>query len=452
MRLSDFDYALPEGRVALHPASPRESARLLVVRPCLPDARGGDAPAHAAQDGLAQGRAVEDRSSPQDSPQDSLQDSSVENSFAEGNAILADHHIRDLPGLLQPGDVLVFNDTKVIPARLQGLRIRGAHSLAFEANLVQASGEGGDTWQAFARPGKRLKLGDRVVFGAQSSAAQDASSQINPENNRVLAAQIIDKTEEGLVTFRFEQAGAELFAALEQVGGMPLPPYILEARKREAQGAAAGAGPAMPEGMQADIAAQDARDYQTIFARKAGAVAAPTASLHVTPELLEQLAARGIAWVFVTLHVGAGTFLPVKTDDITAHKMHAEWGEIGAQAADTLNAARTAGQRVIAVGTTACRLLESATDAQGIVQPFCGQTDIFIRPGYRFRVTDALITNFHLPKSTLLMLVSAFSGVETMRAAYAHALAGEYRFYSYGDACLLFPQAMALPSPRSRAL
>ncbi|MCA0404997.1 MAG: tRNA preQ1(34) S-adenosylmethionine ribosyltransferase-isomerase QueA [Proteobacteria bacterium] len=358
LKLSDFDFELPEDRIALHPANPRDASRLLVVR--------GDA--------------------------------------------LEDRVFRELPDLLRAGDLLVFNDTKVIPARLNGRRVRGDNEISFEALLVKRFDE--ETWQAFAKPGKRLKLGDSVHFGLHNPACEAAS----------LSAEVIEKNEEGLVTFRFEKSGAFLDEAVALVGAMPLPPYILEARKRVGEG---------------DTPA-DAADYQTVFAAKEGAVAAPTASLHFTPQVLENLAAKGIEHAFVTLHVGAGTFLPVKVENLDEHKMHAEWGEVSEASAAKIRAARAKGGRVIAVGTTACRLIESAAH-DGEIAPWVGETDIFIRPGYRWRTTDGLITNFHLPKSTLLMLVSAFAGIAPMRAAYAHAIAQGYRFYSYGDASLLFP-------------
>ena len=367
LTLSDFDFHLPDERIALHPVHPRDSSRLLRVE------------AGATQQ-------------------------------------LADYRFSDLPTLLRAGDLLIFNDTKVIPARLLGTRIRDDHRVTIEALLLKRLDE--CTWQAFAKPGKRLKIGDRVVFGDAGEVCLMAS----------LTAEVMAKSEEGIVTFRFDRAGAFLDEALGLVGHMPLPPYILEARKRVGEGEAAA----------------DARDYQTVFAQKTGAVAAPTASLHFTPELIARLDDAGISHAFVTLHVGAGTFLPVKDDNLDHHKMHAEWGEISTTTALRINATRNAGGRIIAVGTTACRLIESATNGDGQVQPFLGETDIFIRPGYRFLATDALITNFHLPKSTLLMLVSAFAGVEPMRAAYAHAIQTGYRFYSYGDSSLLFP-AKAMP-------
>ncbi|MCZ8374366.1 MAG: tRNA preQ1(34) S-adenosylmethionine ribosyltransferase-isomerase QueA [Beijerinckiaceae bacterium] len=361
MKLSDFDFELPEDRIALHPVSPRDSARMLVVRP------GGQPP-------------------------------------------LADSRFSELPEALDPGDLLVFNNTRVLPTRLLGRRIRGENSVAIEALLVRRLDEA--SWEGFAKPGKRLAPGDRVAFGTANPACQQGS----------LEGEVIAKGEEGLVTFRFDLSGPALDEALAVVGAMPLPPYILEARRRL--------------GDTAD--ADDRTDYQTIFAERDGAVAAPTASLHFTPSLMAGLAARGIEHCFVTLHVGAGTFLPVKTENLDQHRMHAEWGEITPTARDRIRAAKAAGKRVVAVGTTACRLLESA-GRTGTIETWLGETDIFIRPGFRFRVIDGLITNFHLPKSTLLMLVSAFAGFDTMRAAYAHAIASGYRFYSYGDGSLLFP-------------
>lgn len=370
LTLADFDYHLPEDRIALHPVHPRDGARLMVVRPGSPHE-------------------------------------------------IADHVFRDLPDLLSPGDCLVFNDTRVIPARLQGIRTREENRVRIEALLVKRRDD--CTWDAFAKPGKRLKPGDRVTFGEAGSVCLMGS----------LSAEIVAKGEEGLVTFRFDRAGAPLDEAIAAIGAMPLPPYILEARRRagEAEGPAAEADP------------QDRADYQTVFARRDGSVAAPTASLHFTPELIARLAARGIDHAFVTLHVGAGTFLPVKAETIEAHRMHAEWGEVSEAVASRLNAVRAAGGRIVPVGTTACRLIESAAGEDGVIRPFLGETAIFIRPGYRFQASDALITNFHLPKSTLLMLVSAFAGLETMRRAYAHAIETGYRFFSYGDGSLIFPAA-----------
>jgi S-adenosylmethionine:tRNA ribosyltransferase-isomerase len=358
MRLSDFDFDLPEALIALRPAEPRESARLLVVR---------------------RGSAPEDR------------------------------RVGELKDLLGPGDVLVFNDTRVIPARLNGVRRREGSVVAVEATLHKRLAP--HRWAAFMRPGKRLKPGDRIRFGAAQDRACASSG---------LEATVASKGEGGEVTLDFDLSGPLLDEAIAAHGLMPLPPYIAAKRGEDER---------------------DRRDYQTVYARNDGSVAAPTAGLHFTPELLEALKERGVEQRFVTLHVGAGTFLPVKTDDVSQHRMHAEYGEVTPETAEALNAARAAGGRIVCVGTTSLRLLESAADEQGVIQPFFGDTDIFITPGYRFRAAGALMTNFHLPKSTLFMLVSAFSGVETMRAAYAHAIERGYRFYSYGDASLLLPAA-----------
>lgn len=347
MRVDAFDFDLPRERIADRPAVPRDAARLLHVRP----------------DGLS------------------------------------DIGVRDLPSLLAPGDVMVVNDSRVIPARLHGDRLRpGVAPLRVEIMLHKA--EGGSLWRAFARPGKRLKVGDAVDFGGGFSA------------------EVAEKSPEGDIAVAFDREGAALFAALAAHGEMPLPPYI-----------------ARPEGADE----RDRTDYQTVYAREDGSVAAPTAGLHFTPDLLAAIAARGVERLSVTLHVGAGTFLPVKAEDTRDHTMHSEWGVISPEVADRLNAARAAGGRLLAVGTTACRILESAADEAGIIRPFCGETAIFMTPGYRFRAVDRLMTNFHLPKSTLFMLVSAFSGLSRMQTAYAHAIAAKYRFYSYGDACLLEP-------------
>lgn len=359
LTLADFDYHLPEERIALHPASPRDASRLLVV----------------------------------------------------GQGAMQDRVFRDLPELLRPGDLLVFNDTRVIPARLLGQRIRDENRVPIEALLLKRLNS--STWTAFAKPGKRLKIGDRLAFGSEARGCAASS----------LTGTIAAKLEEGIVEIAFDRDGTYLDEAIALAGAMPLPPYILEARRRMGEG-------------ESDA---DSKDYQTVFARSEGAVASPTASLHFTSELIEKLSAKGIGHVFLTLHVGAGTFLPVKTDAISDHKMHAEWGEISASTARRINETRQRGGRVIAVGTTVTRLLESAVNAAGQVQAFLGDTEIFIRPGHRFRAVDAMITNFHLPKSTLLMLVSAFAGYETMKSAYAHAIASGYRFYSYGDSSLLWP-------------
>ncbi|MBO9708130.1 MAG: tRNA preQ1(34) S-adenosylmethionine ribosyltransferase-isomerase QueA [Caulobacter sp.] len=361
MRLSDFDFHLPDEAIALRPAEPRDSARLLVVRP---------------------GQALEDRI------------------------------VRDLPDFLRAGDALVFNDTRVIPARLMGLRGgRGTGGgdgtpVAVEATLHRRAAP--DRWRAFMRPGKRLKVGDRVAFGQVGDRACDAAG---------LHATVLEKGEGGEVLLGFDLSGPDLDLAILNHGEMPLPPYIAAKRAEDDR---------------------DRADYQTVYAREDGSVAAPTAGLHFTPELLEALKEKGVGLHFVTLHVGAGTFLPVKTDDVSEHRMHAEFGEVPASVADALNAVRAAGGRIVCVGTTSLRLLESATGEDGVVRPFADETAIFITPGYRFRAADVLMTNFHLPKSTLFMLVSAFAGRDTMKAAYEHAIATGYRFYSYGDGSLLF--------------
>ena len=362
MKLSDFDFDLPEERIALRPARPRDAARMLVVRP-------GAEPGHPA---------------------------------------LQDAIFRDLPDFLHAGDVLVFNDTKVIPAMLTGRRVRdGAAGMPkITANLHRR--EAADTWRAFARPAKKLRQGDRILFGLSGAGCSVDE----------LWGEVVEKGEGGEVVLRFSCPGQELEAALARVGDMPLPPYIATRRKPDVV---------------------DRSDYQTIFAQRDGAVAAPTAGLHFTHELLERIEAEGVRTARVTLHVGAGTFLPVKTEDISLHQMHAEWGEVAEETAALLNTAREQGGRIVCVGTTTVRILETAADERGRVRSFSGETDIFITPGHRFRAVDVMITNFHLPKSTLFMLVSAFSGLATMRAAYAHAIRQGYRFYSYGDACLLFP-------------
>ncbi|WP_038367670.1 tRNA preQ1(34) S-adenosylmethionine ribosyltransferase-isomerase QueA [Bosea sp. UNC402CLCol] len=353
-----FDFDLPEDRIALRPASPRDAARLLVVRP------------DAAQP-------------------------------------FADLGIRDLPSLLHPGDALVLNDTRVIPSRLRGRRYRGEDSARVEIMLHKRESE--DRWRAFARPAKKLALGETVMF--------DADGASNACELGRLQAEVLEKGEGGEVELRFSLTGAYLDEAIARLGELPLPPYI------------AGKRPADPA---------DARDYQTAYARHEGAVAAPTAGLHFTPELFAGLEARGISRHFVTLHVGAGTFLPVKADDTDEHRMHAEWGTVSAETAAALNAVKARGGRIVAAGTTSLRLLESATGEDGAIRPFSGDTAIFITPGYRFRAVDVLMTNFHLPRSTLFMLVSAFCGLDVMKRAYAHAIAEQYRFYSYGDGSLLF--------------
>ncbi|MDO5605014.1 MAG: tRNA preQ1(34) S-adenosylmethionine ribosyltransferase-isomerase QueA [Paracoccus sp. (in: a-proteobacteria)] len=349
MQLSDFDFDLPEALIATRPARPRSSARLLV---------------------------------------------------ADGDAI-TDRRVSDLPAMLGPGDLLVLNDTRVIPARLSGTRSRqtpqGEVTARVEITLLEPRPGG---WRALARPLRKLRPGEVIRFGETLSATVTAMGDAE-------------------LTLCFDAGGEALDAALDRVGAMPLPPYIAAQRAPDAA---------------------DRQDYQTVWARNRGAVAAPTASLHFDQDLLDALKARGVGFAHVTLHVGAGTFLPVKVEDVTTHRMHAERGEITPSAAAAINATRAGGGRVIAVGTTALRLIESAADEAGVVHPFDGETDIFIYPGYRFRVTDALMTNFHLPKSTLLMLVSALMGQARIREIYRHAVDAGYRFFSYGDASLLIPE------------
>jgi S-adenosylmethionine:tRNA ribosyltransferase-isomerase len=348
MKLSDFDFDLPEALIATRPARPRSSARLLL-------AQGDD---------------------------------------------IADRIVTDLVDILQPGDRLVLNDTKVIPARLNGTRARsgeaGDTSARIEVTLLEPRADG--SWSALVKPLKKLRDGEVVVFSADLSATVTGRG-------------------DGQAYLQFNLTGDDFDAALNAVGAMPLPPYI--AAKRAADAA-------------------DKDDYQTYWAKHAGAVAAPTASLHFDGPLLQALAARGVTMSYVTLHVGAGTFLPVKVDDVSEHKMHAEWGEVTATAAAQINATKAAGGRVIPVGTTALRLVESAAK-DGQLQPWTGPTDIFITPGFAFQIADGLMTNFHLPKSTLMMLVSALMGMDRIKAIYAHAIAERYRFFSYGDASLLLP-------------
>ncbi len=340
--IADFDFALPPDRIAQHPARPRDAARLL----------------HVASDGLA------------------------------------DRIVRELPELLRPGDVLVANDTRVIPAQLVARRGGARIGITLDRPL------GDGTWHALARNARRLRAGDALRFDGGGD----------------LTATVMQRDPDGGVGLAFNQEGAPFAAALRAAGALALPPYIARPN-----------GP-LPE---------DAADYQTVFARHEGAVAAPTAGLHFTPSLLAALEARGIRRVTLTLHVGAGTFLPVRGDDIAQHRIHSERGEISPVAAAAINEARAAGGRVVAVGTTSVRLLETAADEAGLIRPFAGDTALFILPGYRFRAVDVLLTNFHLPRSTLFMLVCAFAGTARMRAAYAHAVAAGYQFYSYGDACLL---------------
>ncbi|MBV9561170.1 MAG: tRNA preQ1(34) S-adenosylmethionine ribosyltransferase-isomerase QueA [Bradyrhizobium sp.] len=354
MRTDLFDFELAADRIALRPASPRDAARLLVV---------------------------------------------------QGDGVLRDAVIADLPKWLEPGDQLVVNDTKVIAAQLSGRRIGRPTEPKIEATLIKRLD--GSRWQALVRPAKKLAAGDVVRFGNEGRVCLLGH----------LDAEVEAKGDDGEVTLSFTFHGPALDQAIAELGSPPLPPYI--ASKRE------------PD-------EQDRADYQTMFAAREGAVAAPTAGLHFTSALEAAVKQRGVGIQRLTLHVGAGTFLPVKADDTAEHRMHSEWGTIPAATAHALNAARASGGRIVAVGTTSLRLLESATAADGKVGPFSGETAIFITPGYRFRAVDMLLTNFHLPRSTLFMLVSAFSGLDTMKQAYAYAIAGGYRFYSYGDACLLF--------------
>jgi S-adenosylmethionine:tRNA ribosyltransferase-isomerase len=359
VRVDEFDYHLPEELIALRPVSPRDAARLLVVEP------GADPP-------------------------------------------FADRMIAELPSLLSPGDALVFNDTKVIPAELKGTRERDGASAQISVTLtgrLDAS-----RWTALARPAKRLKSGDRIVFGEGEGVCLLGT----------LAATVQERGAEGEVTLAFDFSDASLDEAIDHLGSMPLPPYIASRRPPDAE---------------------DRLDYQTIFAREEGAVAAPTAGLHFTGALMDALRARGVSLHFVTLHVGPGTFLPVRSVDTGGHVMHEETGTVSEEAAAALNDVKRRGGRIVAVGTTSLRLLESAIGANGKLEPFFGATNLFITPGYRFRFVDRLVTNFHLPRSTLFMLVAAFSGLDLMKRAYAHAIAERYRFYSYGDACLLSPDA-----------
>jgi S-adenosylmethionine:tRNA ribosyltransferase-isomerase len=326
-----------------------------------------------------------------------------------GSPRFEDRAVLDLPVQLAPGDVLAVNDTRVIRAGLYGVRVRGKTSARIEATLIRREGEA--LWRAYVRPAKKLKRGEVIRFAAVSGMANGAET---------LDAEVVSKGDEGDVLLKFVLPAEKLDTAIERIGQMPLPPYISSRRPADDK---------------------DTQDYQTLFAQKPGAVAAPTASLHFTPRLAAALAARGVLIQRVTLHVGPGTFLPVKAKDTSDHKMHAEWGEVSQAAADVLNKTRASGGRIIAAGTTSLRILESAAGPDGRFDAFAGETSIFITPGYKFKAADLLLTNFHLPRSTLFMLAAAFSGIETMRAAYAHAIAEHYRFYSYGDACLLFPAA-----------
>jgi len=355
MRVDLFDFELPEDRIALRPAEPRDSACLLVIPP-------------------------------------------------EGPFL--DKGVRDIPYFLRPGDVLVVNDTKVIPARLDGIRPRGDAVARIEATLHKREGE--DRWRAFIRPAKKVNIGERIRFGDESESTACLLGALD--------AEVIEKSDGGEVLLAFSFSGPALDEAIVRIGHMPLPPYIASKRGEDAR---------------------DEEDYQTLFAREAGAVAAPTASLHFTPELVASIEAAGVVIERVTLHVGAGTFLPVKADDTSDHKMHAEYGVMSAEVAHRLNEARARGSRIMAAGTTSMRILETVAQQDGWFRAFAGDTSIFITPGYQFRAVDILLTNFHLPRSTLFMLVSAFSGLDRMKAAYAHAIEQRYRFYSYGDACLL---------------
>jgi len=358
VRTDLFDYQLPADRIALRPVSPRDAARLLIVR-------------------------------------------------AGASPEFADRTLRDLPEFLRPGDALVLNDTKVIPARLEGVRTREDSAANIEATLIERRGE--DSWLALVKPAKRLQPGDRIRFGHEGRVCLLGN----------LDAIVEEKGDGGEVLLRFDFHGPVLEEAIETLGHVPLPPYIASRRADDEQ---------------------DRTDYQTVYAANPGSVAAPTAGLHFTPELLNRIEAKGVLVARVTLHVGAGTFLPVKSEDTAGHRMHPEHGEVSKATADALNRVRERGGRIVAVGSTALRLLESAAGEAGKLRPFSGPTSLFITPGYKFRAVDALLTNFHLPRSTLFMLVASFSGLKRMQRAYAHAIDQGYRFYSYGDACLLFPE------------
>jgi S-adenosylmethionine:tRNA ribosyltransferase-isomerase len=357
VRVDDFDFHLPEDLIALRPAVPRDAARLLAVDPA-----GADP--------------------------------------------FSNRMILELPELLSPGDALVFNDTKVLPAELRGTRVRDETMAHVSVTLIERLD--GHRWLALARPAKRLKEGDRIVFGEGSNVCLLGG----------LAATVEARGDEGEVTLAFDLGGAVLDEGIKAHGAMPLPPYIASRRASDER---------------------DRSDYQTLFARDEGAVAAPTAALHFTERLMQALEAKGISRHFVTLHVGPGTFLPVRSADTEGHVMHPERGVVSAGTADALNAVKARGGRIVAVGTTSLRLLESAAGENGRLAPYAKQTSLFITPGYRFRFVDRLLTNFHLPRSTLFMLVASFSGLDLMKRAYAHAVEKRYRFYSYGDACLLSP-------------
>lgn len=354
MRTDLFDFDLPEEHIALRPASPRDAARLLVVRPDQP---------------------------------------------------LVDSVVRDLPRFLRAGDQLVINDTRVIPAQLTGRRVGRGVEVQIDATLIKRID--GSRWRALVKPAKKLVAGDAIRFGNEGRVCLLGN----------LDAHVEDKGDAGEVTLAFAFHGPVLDQAIADVGAPPLPPYIAARRTPDER---------------------DAADYQTMFATQEGAVAAPTAGLHFTPALEAALQASGIGLHRVTLHVGAGTFLPVKAEDVSGHRMHPEWGNVSLATANALNSARAAGGRVVAVGSTSLRLLESAAADDGTIRPFAGETAIFMTPGYRFKAVNILMTNFHLPRSTLFMLVAAFCGLDVMKQAYAHAIGAGYRFYSYGDACLLF--------------
>jgi S-adenosylmethionine:tRNA ribosyltransferase-isomerase len=359
MRVSEFDFDLPQDRVALQPVEPRDAARLLLVDPA---------------------------------------------------AGLRDLHVHDLTAILTSKDVLVVNDTRVIPARLRGLRRREASAIKVEAMLHKR--QDAETWLAFARPVKKLAIGDVIIFGKW----QD---DVFPLSESVLEAIVQDKLQGGEIVLRFSSGGTTLDGMIAKIGEMPLPPYIASKRR---------------------TGARDERDYQTIFAAHSGAVASPTAGLHFTDTLLDKLKRHGVQIAPITLHVGAGTFLPVTAEDTSGHQMHSEYGEISEKTAGILNNVRKEGGRIISVGTTSLRVLEASVKQDRTFSAWRGDIDLFITPGFVFRAVDVLMTNFHLPKSTLFMLVSAFSGLDLMREAYQHAIDRHYRFYSYGDACLLFPE------------
>lgn len=350
MRVADFDFDLPEDRIALRPMEPREAARLLRV---------------------------------------------------DGNT-LTDSHIGNIGDFLRAGDLLVVNDTRVLPVQLHGTRLRNESVVAVEATLIKSSGP--SQWQAFLKPGRKVRPNDLLQFTSDMDA------------NCILQARVADKGEDGIYTLNFDCTPQVMIERLHDVGAMPLPPYIRSKRREDEQ---------------------DKSDYQTVFAREEGSVAAPTAGLHFTPALLDSLSRKGVGVEHITLHVGAGTFLPMKVDDTDDHVMHAEFGVVTADSAARINAVRAGGGHIVCVGTTSLRLLESACDMQGIIHPFAAETAIFITPGVRVRSCDLLLTNFHLPKSTLFMLVCALTGTEAMKKAYAHAIETGYRFFSYGDACLL---------------